>query len=109
MTNAMASRPEGTGIVLVATGSYLGEGFDWPEVERSGRPIPSTFEDEWSNTAATIRAPIPARGALSSTTTSTLRIPVLDRMHGKRLSAYSTLGFDVPRRRRRPGRPRPSR
>ena len=30
-----------------------------------------------------------------------VRIPVLDRMHVKRLPAYSTLGFDVPKRRRR--------
>lgn len=29
------------------------------------------------------------------------RIPVLDRMHTKRLPAYATLGFDVPKTRRR--------
>jgi superfamily II DNA or RNA helicase len=30
-----------------------------------------------------------------------VRISVLNRMHVKRLPAYSTLGFDVPRRRKR--------
>ncbi len=30
-----------------------------------------------------------------------VRIPVLDRMHVKRLPAYSSLGFDVPKRRKR--------
>ncbi len=30
------------------------------------------------------------------------RIPVLDRMHTKRLPAYATLGFDIPKTRRRP-------
>lgn len=29
-----------------------------------------------------------------------VRIPILDRMHAKRLPAYATLGFDVPRTRR---------
>ena len=29
------------------------------------------------------------------------RIPVLDRMHTKRHPAYATLGFDVPKTRRR--------
>ncbi len=34
------------------------------------------------------------------------RIPVLDRMHTKRLPAYATLGFDIPKTRRRaPARP----
>ena len=36
------------------------------------------------------------------------RVPVLDRMHTKRLPAYATLGFDIPKTRRqpRPSQPR---
>jgi hypothetical protein len=30
-----------------------------------------------------------------------VRIPVLDRMHAKRLPAYATLGFDIPKKRPR--------
>ena len=30
-----------------------------------------------------------------------MRIPVLDRMHAKRLPAYATLGFDIPKKRAR--------
>ena len=39
-----------------------------------------------------------------------VRIPVLDRMHTKRLPAYTSLGFDIPKTRRRPTPPtsRPS-
>ena len=35
-----------------------------------------------------------------------VRIPVLDRMHAKRLPAYATLGFDIPKKRPRTAAPR---
>ena len=35
-----------------------------------------------------------------------VRIPVLDRMHAKRLPAYASLGFDIPKKRPRTPTPR---
>ena len=43
VTDAMASGPEGTGIVLVATGPYPGEGFDWPELDTLFVGFPLAF------------------------------------------------------------------
>jgi hypothetical protein len=33
VTDALAAREPDDGLVLVATGSYLGEGFDWPDLD----------------------------------------------------------------------------
>ena len=44
VSDAIAARPPDTGIVLVATGSYLGEGFDWPELDTLFLAFPLAFK-----------------------------------------------------------------
>ena len=48
VADAITSRPPGSGIVLVATGSYLGEGFDWPELDTLFLAFPLVIRGHWS-------------------------------------------------------------
>jgi superfamily II DNA or RNA helicase len=42
--DAIATHDPNSGIVLVATGSYLGEGFDWPELDTLFLAFPLAFK-----------------------------------------------------------------
>jgi superfamily II DNA or RNA helicase len=44
VSDAVAAGDPLRGIVLVATGSYLGEGFDWPELDTLFLALPIAFK-----------------------------------------------------------------
>lgn len=44
VADTVATRDPGRGIVIVATGSYLGEGFDWPELDTLFLAFPLAFK-----------------------------------------------------------------
>jgi len=101
VTAAIESRSEGSGIVLVATGSYLGEGFDWPELDTLFLAFPLAFKGRVVQYVGRLLRTYEGKHHVELHDYVDVRVPVLDRMHLKRLPAYATLGFDVPKRRRR--------
>lgn len=107
VSEAITARPPGQGIVLVATGSYLGEGFDWPELDTLFLAFPLAFKGRVVQYVGRLLRTHEGKHDVELHDYVDTRIPVLDRMHTKRLPAYASLGFDVPRTRRR--QPPPSR
>ncbi len=106
--DAITARPPDTGIVLVATGSYLGEGFDWPELDTLFLAFPLAFKGRVIQYVGRLLRSHEGKHHVELHDYVDARIPVLDRMHTKRLPAYATLGFEVPTpRRRRPSPPPP--
>jgi superfamily II DNA or RNA helicase len=101
VSEAIETRPVATGVVLVATGSYLGEGFDWPELDTLFLAFPIAFKGRVVQYVGRLLRAHEDKHRVELHDYVDVRIPVLDRMHLKRLPAYSTLGFDVPRRRKR--------
>ncbi|HEY5014987.1 MAG TPA: DEAD/DEAH box helicase family protein [Acidimicrobiia bacterium] len=103
---ALSTREPDTGIALVATGSYLGEGFDWPELDTLFLAFPLAFKGRVVQYVGRLLRTHEGKHQVELHDYVDTRIPVLDRMHTKRLPAYTTLGFDVPKtRRRRPTSP----
>jgi superfamily II DNA or RNA helicase len=100
VSEVMATRPRNVGIVLVATGSYLGEGFDWPELDTLFLAFPLAFKGRVVQYVGRLLRSHETKPHIELHDYVDVRIPVLYRMHHKRLPAYATLGFDVPRRRR---------
>ena len=101
VTDAIAARDPDDGIVLVATGSYLGEGFDWPELDTLFLAFPLAFKGRVVQYVGRLLRTHQGKHHVELHDYVDSRIPVLDRMHTKRLPAYVTLGFDVPKTRRR--------
>ena len=101
VTDAIASRDPDDGIVLVATGSYLGEGFDWPELDTLFLAFPLAFKGRVVQYVGRLLRTHEGKYHVELHDYLDSRIAVLDRMHTKRLPAYATLGFDVPTTRRR--------
>jgi len=105
---AMANREPGSGIVVIATGSYLGEGFDWPELDTLFLAFPLAFKGRVVQYVGRLLRAHEGKHHVELHDYVDVKVPVLDRMHTKRLPAYTILGFDVPKTRRPISRPNPS-
>ena len=107
VSDAIAARHPDDGIVLVATGSYLGEGFDWPELDTLFLAFPLAFKGRVVQYVGRLLRTHDGKHHVELHDYVDARIPVLDRMHTKRLPAYATLGFETPKRPRRHRPPAP--
>jgi superfamily II DNA or RNA helicase len=96
VSTSIATRDRNAGIVLVATGSYLGEGFDWPELDTLFLAFPLAFKGRVVQYVGRLLRSHDGKQHVELHDYVDRRIPVLQRMHTKRLPAYATLGFDVP-------------
>lgn len=90
---AIAARQPDTGIVIVATGSYLGEGFDWPELDTLFLAFPFAFKGRVVQYVGRLLRSAVDKKDVELHDYVDVAIPVLDRMYRKRLKAYATLGF----------------
>jgi superfamily II DNA or RNA helicase len=101
VAEALATRDPDAGIVLVATGSYLGEGFDWPELDTLFLAFPLAFKGRVVQYVGRLLRSHAGKHHVELHDYVDRQIPVLDRMHTKRHPAYRTLGFEIPARPRR--------
>jgi superfamily II DNA or RNA helicase len=97
VADAIADREEGAGIALVATGSYLGEGFDWPELDTLFLAFPLAFKGRVVQYVGRLLRTHDDKHHVELHDYVDTHIPVLDRMHTKRVPAYASLGFDTPK------------
>ncbi len=95
---AMAAPTATPGIVVVATGSYLGEGFDWPELDTLFLAFPIAFKGRVVQYVGRLLRAHGTKHDVELHDYLDHHVTVLDRMHTKRLPAYKTLGFDNPSR-----------
>jgi superfamily II DNA or RNA helicase len=101
VADRLAANDPDDGIVLVATGSYLGEGFDWPALDTLFLAFPIAFKGRVVQYVGRLLRTHTGKHHVELHDYVDSRIPVLDRMHTKRHPAYTTLGFDIPTRTRR--------
>lgn len=83
------------GIVLVATGSFLGEGFDCPPLDTAFMAFPIAFRGRVVQYVGRILRPLDGKSSVEVHDYVDAKSPVLASMHRKRLPGYAALGFDV--------------
>jgi superfamily II DNA or RNA helicase len=88
------------GLVLVATGSFLGEGFDCPPLDTVFMAFPIAFRGRVVQYVGRILRPLDGKSSVEVHDYVDTQSPVLARMHRKRLPGYAALGFDVGKVRR---------
>jgi superfamily II DNA or RNA helicase len=88
------------GLVLAATGSFLGEGFDCPPLDTVFMAFPIAFRGRVVQYVGRILRPLDGKSSVEVHDYVDVQSPVLASMHRKRLLGYAALGFDVGRTRK---------
>lgn len=91
----LATMRPGGGMILVATGSYLGEGFDCPPLDTLFLAFPIAFKGRIVQYVGRVLRPIDGKTRVEVHDYVDVRVPVLARMHARRLPAHAGLGFDA--------------
>ncbi len=96
--------PEGGPLLVVATGSYVGEGFDCPALDTLFLAAPVAFKGKLVQNVGRILRPWPGKLVAEVHDYHDVATGVLASSLAKRAPGYVSLGFPDPRKvRRRPG------
>jgi len=99
----LATTPDdGPPLLLVATDRYIGEGFDCPRLDTLFLTTPISSETPITQYVGRILREHPGKHAAEVHDYADTAIPMLARMHGKRLTTYRRLGFATGPRPNRP-------
>ena len=92
------AKPALGGTILVATTSFLGEGFDCPALDTVFLAFPIRFKGSIVQYVGRILRSAPEKTHVVVHDYVDVDVPVLARMYNERARAYATLGFPAPRR-----------
>ncbi len=90
--------PDGTAragapLVVIATGQYLGEGFDCPQIDTLFLSFPISFKGKPIQYVGRAMRTAEGKSGVRIYDYADMDVPVLRKMHEKRLKAYQRLGF----------------
>ena len=80
---------------IIATGRYLGEGFDHPRLDTLLLALPVAWKGTITQYAGRLHRPASGKHDARIYDYVDARIPVLDRMYAKRERAYRSLGYAI--------------
>jgi superfamily II DNA or RNA helicase len=95
MARMRMDRPERP-LLAIATGSYLGEGFDCPALDTLFLAFPIVFKGRVVQYVGRTLRPSPGKTNVEVHDYVDIDVPVLVRAHSKRVTAYAGLGFPPP-------------
>jgi len=94
VTDQLADLQPGAGQVLVATGGYLGEGFDCPQLDTLFLAFPIAYKGRLVQYIGRVMRVAEGKTVVEVHDYLDVGTPVLQRMHAKRLTAFRDLGFE---------------
>ena len=86
--------PTGEPLAVVATGQYLGEGFDCPQLDTLFLAFPVSFKGRLVQYTGRLMRASETKTSIRVYDYADTRVPVLRAMHKRRLATYKTLGFE---------------
>ena len=92
---AIQETPQDKDLIVVATGQYLGEGFDCPQLDTLFLAFPVAFKGKLIQYVGRIMRDFPQKTAAEVYDYLDSQVLVLKRMHQKRLKAYKSIGFEL--------------
>lgn len=85
--------PPDKDLTVVATGQYLGEGFDCPQLDTLFLTFPISFKGKLVQYIGRVMREHPSKKGVFVHDYRDSRVPVLVKMHSKRMKTYKTMGF----------------
>jgi superfamily II DNA or RNA helicase len=91
---AIRSMPSSEELLVIATGQYLGEGFDCPQLDTLFLVFPFAFKGRLVQYAGRLMRSFEAKRNVRVYDYVDVQVPVLKKMYVKRLKTYKALGFE---------------
>ena len=82
-------------LVLVATGRYVGEGFDLPRLDTLFLAMPVLWKGTLAQYAGRLHRNYESKQEVLIYDYVDIRVPMLERMYHKRLSGYAAIGYTI--------------
>lgn len=82
-------------MVIIATGKYVGEGFDFPRLDTLFLALPISWEGKVAQYAGRLHRDYPGKKDVRIYDYADIHIPVLERMYQKRLKGYASIGYKI--------------
>lgn len=89
----LSSLPEKTRFVIVATGKYVGEGFDFPRLDTLFLAMPIAWKGKVAQYAGRLHRLYEGKSDVLIYDYVDIHIPVLERMYHKRVKGYAAIGY----------------
>ncbi len=87
--------PDDEPLIVIATGQYVGEGFDYPQLDTLFLALPIAWKGKVAQYAGRLHRNYPGKKEVLIYDYADLHIPVLERMYQKRLKSYAAIGYQV--------------
>lgn len=85
--------PSDESVVIVATGKYVGEGFDYPRLDTLFLALPIAWKGKVAQYAGRLHRNYEGKTEVQVYDYVDIHIPVLERMYQKRVKSYSAIGY----------------
>ena len=93
--SALQNIPPNKDVVVVATGKYVGEGFDSPRLDTLLLAMPISWKGTLAQYAGRLHRNYEGKNEVRIYDYVDVHVPVLERMYHKRLKGYAELGYQV--------------
>lgn len=87
--------PENEQLVIVATGKYVGEGFDYPRLDTLFLGLPIAWKGKVAQYAGRLHRNYPGKNEVQIYDYVDIHVPVLENMYQKRLKGYAAIGYKI--------------
>lgn len=82
-------------LVIIATGKYAGEGFDFPRLDTLFLALPISWEGKVAQYAGRLHRDYSGKKDVRIYDYVDIHVPVLERMYQKRLKGYASIGYKI--------------
>jgi hypothetical protein len=95
MTELLANISREEPLIIIATGKYIGEGFDYPRLDTLFLASPVAWRGTLAQYAGRLHREYPDKKNVMIYDYVDVHVPVLERMYHKRLSGYAQIGYKI--------------